>query len=322
MNKVLSSVKFVSKNSKDVFIDEEKIKEFSERILKDFGEISSKAWFEEGSLSLDHLNTEKLLLFLAIFHVSSFCYWGKPAWGHFYQGKRYERSYGLVSALLEESTKNKDFLSARYLSELSYSKWGEIVKDKGRLQFMKERWRFIKNLGEVILKEFDGSILNLISSSNREVKNLINKLTTRFEAFQDTSQYLGKEIFFLKKAQVLIGDIFYVGKIKGITLVKDPQNISACADYRLPQVLRHFNVLKYSKELAKKVDSEDEISKNSNLEIEIRANTIWASHLLGKILRKKLPHFIDLEVNNYIWLLSQRINTETKPHHRTKTTYY
>ena len=48
------------------------------------------------------------------------------------------------------------------------------------------------------------------------------------------------------------------------------------ADYRVPQILRELDILKYSEGLSKLVDSETELPYSSEYEVEIRALTIVA----------------------------------------------
>lgn len=58
------------------------------------------------------------------------------------------------------------------------------------------------------------------------------------------------------------------------------------ADYRVPQILRELNILKYSDHLCKLIDSETELEYSSEYEVEIRAVTIVA---VEEIL-KKIKH--------------------------------
>ena len=56
------------------------------------------------------------------------------------------------------------------------------------------------------------------------------------------------------------------------------------ADYRVPQILRELNILKYSSTLSQLVDSEVELAYSSDYEVEIRALTIVAvEEILARI---------------------------------------
>jgi len=95
------------------------------------------------------------------------------------------------------------------------------------------------------------------------------------------------------------------------------------ADYRVPQILRHYGVLEYSAELADKVDSLKLIPANSIEELEIRASTIQVVERLKHVLQKN--HRIRCKSVEIDWLLWQRgeaMRNEILPHHRTLTIYY
>lgn len=52
------------------------------------------------------------------------------------------------------------------------------------------------------------------------------------------------------------------------------------ADYRVPQILRHLNILTYSEHLGKLVDGNVEMAYSSGEEICIRAATVIAVEMI------------------------------------------
>ena len=86
----------------------------------------------------------------------------------------------------------------------------------------------------------------------------------------------------------------------------------------MSQILRSFDVIKYSDELSNKVDNYIEIAHDSEEEIEIRAATIWSVELI----RQQIPDLTAGEIDNTIWLMSQSMQGQVKPYHRTRTIYY
>jgi hypothetical protein len=62
-------------------------------------------------------------------------------------------------------------------------------------------------------------------------------------------------------------------------------DLTMFADYRVPQILRQFDILKYSEELASLIDSETEIAYSSPYEVEIRACTVVAVELILERIR-------------------------------------
>ena len=115
-------------------------------------------------------------------------------------------------------------------------------------------------------------------------------IVENFPSFEDSSIYKGRRVYFYKRAQLLISDIFQAfdghkfGKLRNIT------ELTACADYKLPFVLRRLGIFSYSYYLTDKIDNQIQIDKDSEEEIEIRANTIWVVELIKQKLKKKIPH--------------------------------
>jgi hypothetical protein len=122
------------------------------------------------------------------------------------------------------------------------------------------------------------------------------------------------------------------------------------ADYRVPQLLRHAGVLRYSTSLARRVDAFEELQAGSDEETEIRALTIVAVDLLHSqllLLREKVADvdaasspsdtldalaqsaspaspraLMVIELDWLLWQKGEAIKSEISPHHRTRTIYY
>jgi hypothetical protein len=94
------------------------------------------------------------------------------------------------------------------------------------------------------------------------------------------------------------------------------------ADYRVPQILREMGIMKYSEELAMKIDSFIEIPFGSEEEIEIRAMTILAVDKLHKALCSLGISLLVIEVDWLLWQRGEAMKDQIKPHHRTLTIYY
>jgi hypothetical protein len=123
---------------------------------------------------------------------------------------------------------------------------------------------------------------------------MLDKLIFDFSYFNDASIFIDKKVYFHKRAQLLLSDIH-----ENHTPLKDSYNLTACADYKLPQVFRKLNIFKYSYDLEYKINNKIPLEKNSQEEIKIRANTIWVV--------KELFLFTGIEqrkINDYLWLMA------------------
>lgn len=114
--------------------------------------------------------------------------------------------------------------------------------------------------------------------------------------------------------------ILNVASIK--TKVINDNNMTGCADYKIPQVLRHLGILEYSNELADIIDSEQTIEHDSEMEVEIRANMLYAIELIKNGLHQKDINMSSVQIDNALWLLSKNKEFKDKPHHLTRTIYY
>jgi len=147
-------------------------------------------------------------------------------------------------------------------------------------------------------------------------------LAEKLPSFQDVAKYLGHEVFFYKRAQIFAADLYgtFDGKDRGGFI--DMDKLTAFADYKLPQVLRHLGILRYARALTQKVDQKVFVESGSNEEVEIRANTIWAVEMIRRELNKQGEDLRSFEIDWILWNRSQDQSFNVKPYHRTVTTFY
>ena len=100
------------------------------------------------------------------------------------------------------------------------------------------------------------------------------------------------------------------------------EELTVFADYKLPQVLREAGVLRYSPELAKKVDGRVLLPAGGQEEVEIRANTVWAAELVRRSLAEMGVSLRAFELDCILWHMSKREGFEARPHHRVLTIFY
>lgn len=91
-------------------------------------------------------------------------------------------------------------------------------------------------------------------------------------------------------------------------------NLDCPADYRIPQVLRHLDILRYDKNLDDKIVWDEFLPENGKYEMAIRKATIEACRLLAE-QNNITPH----EVDDYLFSLKGEC---TNKHHLTVTTNY
>lgn len=314
MNEVLETTKFVLKNLINVKINKNKIKEFCDH----FGESHINHWLNESPFNFSILSKKEKLHFLLVFNSISFSYWGTPKWTIDYRGENFDGAWGMIASLGKAFENKIPILNSKFLKNLSEEEFGKILRGNVEIPLFKERLKILREVGLVLEEKFDGDFFNLYKKSGGDSLKLLNLILDNFPSFQDYSLYHGKKIYFNKRAQLLVADIsqMFPGEIKNLSA------ITACADYKLPMVLRNLGIFKYSKSLSEKIDKKKEILKNSNEEIEIRVSTIWGVELIKEELKKKIPSITSIHINDHLWLLGQIKNPKDKPYHLTRTTSY
>ena len=180
----------------------------------------------------------------------------------------------------------------------------------------------LQETGTTLLKKFEGDFTNLLKKANGDSHKLLRLIVENFPSFEDSSTFKGKRVYFYKRAQLLIADIFQAFNEYEFGRLKNINQLTACADYKLPFVLRRLGIFSYSDYLSDKIDNQEPIEKDSEEEIELRANTIWVVELMKQKIKKKIAHADSIHVNDHLWLLGQKKLRDDKPYHLTRTTSY
>lgn len=318
MNQVLETTRFVVQNAKHVKINKEAIVSF----CKSFEDKPFKHWITEAPVDLCQQGLDERLNFLLLFNSISFCYWGEPKWAIDYKGKKYDGSWAMICCIARALDEKKPVFDPDYLAGLSKEELASILRGNVEIPLLNQRLRILNEVGSVLKKKFGSKFKNLIEQADHDGLALVELILKNFKSFEDSSFYNGKKIFFNKRAQLLTEDIYQAFGGKDYGKLRNIDRLTACADYKLPQVLRKLGILIYSEELSKKVNSKLLITKDSEEEVEIRASTIWAVEMLKEKLKQKIPGIKSININDQIWLISQVKSPDDKPYHRTLTTSY
>ncbi len=255
-----------------------------------------------------------------IFNALSFSYWGEPKWTIEYKDKKHDGAWGMILALGRGIEEGAAITNFEYCANISEEDFAHILRASVEIPLFEERWKILQEIGLNMIKNYGGKTSNLIKKVNGDAQKLLEIIVQNFLSFSDTTKYKGKKIYFYKRAQLLVADIFQIFGGKGFGELGNMDKITACADYKLPQILRKLEILEYTPILAERVDSKIEISKNSLEETEIRASTIWAVEFIKEEIKKRSPQIMSFQINDDLWLMTQ--NKIDMPYHRTRTTAY
>lgn len=318
MNEVLETTKFVVQNSDLIKINPQKIKEFSDS----FSAQESKHWLLEGPVDFLNSSDEEKLHFMLLFNALSFSYWGEPKWSVEYRDTLYDGAWAMVVSLRKAIEDGYPILDFNYCSQISKEEFRRVLLGNIEIPLFNNRLNIVHEVGQKILDLFDGKVMNLLKVGNNNASKLSKLIIDTFPSFKDVSLFKGNEIYFYKRAQLFLADIYQMFQGEGIGSITGIEDLTACADYKLPQILRKIGILEYSNELINKIDNKIELASGSAEEVEIRSNTIWAVEYIKEEV-KNLGHNINsIEINDQLWIASQSKAQDDKPYHRTRTTSY
>lgn len=252
--------------------------------------------------------------YIMVLDALNFCFWPTA-------GMEYEHlARGLKHALEKDPTA----LNAERLASIdskTVAAWFSPY-DPPQLQ---ERTRKVREVGNVLLEFFDGWALNMVKKSDHSVVKLLQLVFSHFPGFQDHSIYNGEQVFLLKRAQILVGDIWGAygrRRNSGVASFTDIEQLTMFADYRVPQLLHSEGVLTYSTWLEERIDKREELYPGSMAEVEIRSATIHAVELIQQHLKDAGHNVLVIEVDWLLWQIGEDSKDQIRPHHRTLSTFY
>jgi hypothetical protein len=320
MWEVLETARFVAERSQLVKIDRLALSAFCDRI--DAGKLGVPQWD-----SFHHYcgSKEETAFYLLVLDSINFCFWapsGKARWEIDHGSERLSGYFGLAVALKQAAESGSPIVNADYLSQLTMDHLAGILGGRGALPLMKERLENLRELGNVLQRDFGGEAFNLIEAARGSALTLVRLMAAQLRSFQDVAEFDGRRVFLYKRGQLFAADLHGAFHGKGLGHFYDIDKLTAFADYKLPQVLRHAGIFQYVPALADKVDQRIRIEPGSPEEVEIRANTIWAVELMRRELERLGRQLKAFEIDWTLWNLGQEEEFRAKPYHRTMTIYY
>jgi hypothetical protein len=266
-----------------------------------------------------------MVSYLLVLDAINFCFWprkGKPRWEIPCKSGWLSGYYGLAVALKTALESGIPLADAEYLASLTMEQFKRILGGRGEIQLVPERLQNLRALGKLLLGEYDGHASHLLQEAGGSAVSLTRILGEKLESFRDIADYRGKKVYFYKRAQLFAADLHGAFGGKEWGNFRDMEELTAFADYKLPQVLRHAGVLAYEADLASRVDRMIHLDPGSPDEVEIRANTLWAVELIKQELKRQGKILKAFEIDWLLWNLGQSDQFRVKPYHRTVTIFY
>lgn len=322
---VLRSTYSVVEQGEHVWIDKNRVK------------LLSTQWAENGNSSLYtptwderyhyYDGTERTVNWLLLLDALNFCFWAEKdqlRWQIAYQGEILNGYRAEAAALTRAVEEGMPLWDAEYLSHMSEETLAHIFRGEPvtvPIPLFEQRLSNVREVGRVLLERYDGQFTSAIEQVEGSAVKLALLLAENFASFHDVAFYRNQEVRFFKRAQICVADIHGAFGGKSWGAFSDVDQLTAFADYKLPQVLRHLGVLEYYPTLAERIDNQELLEPGTEEEIEVRAATVWACELLREEIARQGHSVTAAQIDQYLWLLGQN-SMDMRPYHRTRTIYY
>lgn len=294
------------------------------------GAASASNWYQQYHF-FD--GTERTVNWMLLLDALNFCFWAErdePRWGIDYQGTRLNGYWAEAASLTRAIEEGYPLWDARYLSEISHADLAHIfrpaLRENGQptpdIPLFEQRLANTREVGRVLLERYEGQFSHAIEATGYSAVRLALLLAEQFPSFSDSATYRGRTVHFLKRAQICASDLHSAFHGNAWGALTDMEQLTIFADYKLPQILRHYGVLQYDPRLARRIDALELLAPGGEEEIEIRAVTIWACELIRRALAADGQRVMTAaKIDQRLWMLSQEL-TNMRPYHRVRTIYY
>jgi len=307
---------------KHVKIDKDNLDKFVNELLTNENALKYPKW-SESHFDATSVPLEILLRYIFIIDTLNYCFWPN-------EGFEY---YSLAKNLYDTLIKNKNFFDIDNLVKVTPEQLKENIF-KCDFNLINERARMIREVFTIIKYNYQENCINFVKECNKNATKLVKKIIDEFCCFRDHAIYNGEQIFFYKRAQILVSDLYLayldIKEAKKDTQENDIINftqetisqLTMFADYRVPQILKAKGILVYDKHLTDLINNKLEIPHGSKEEVEIRSATIQSVELIRNSLEMKWKNFMSIQVDVYLWEEGEKMKDKIEPHHRTLSIFY
>ena len=327
---VLRSTQWVVQQAKRVQINRDHLRAVCSEFLKRYTPATEVTWYERFHF-FD--GTERTVNWLLVLDALNFCFWAEkdqPRWRIDYHGEILDGYWAEAAALSRAVEEGIELWDAGYLSTMSREDLAYIFRGVqatdgaagAMIPLFEQRLEHVHEVGRVLLERYDGQFARAVNQAGGSAVKLALLLAQDFSSFRDVAGYRGREVRFFKRAQICVADLHGAFGGRRWGAFSDLAKLTIFADYKLPQVLRHYGVLEYHRSLAERVDEQELLEAGGEAEVELRAATIWACELLRREMSDLAGIVITaVELDQLLWYLGQNAS-DMRPYHRVRTIYY
>ena len=321
---VLRSLEPVLNNAKLVHINKEKLIDVANWMA--YEEFPKP----DGSMLFDFGNDPDVLMdFTMVVNTMNFAFTDFTTGVKFetdYQGKRWCDSEAMLACMHRAINSGIPLFSGEYLANLTKEQFNTIFAGTIQMPMVDERVAIFNEVGRVLGEKYQGSYHNFVRSCSPRLydqgNGLLERLVTEFPRFNDVSDYHGNKVQIFKLAQLGIWGMHLALSPRGHWKLEDASELTAFADYIVPVGLRVMGIFEYAKELEDQINNLQEVKRDSDAEVELRASSIYCIALLTEEINKRRPGMTPLLMPQVDFRFWKTYHATHWPHHLTKTVMY
>lgn len=315
---IRAATAWVMERAEDVAIEENGVKDLAARLSTLAGGPPSwrvaPHWWDAG----DPSGTATYVLVL---DALNFSFWGEPGWRVRWNGADLNGYWALAAALLRGLKQGVPLLDAAALRAGVDAALLLRGEDGVRIPLLDERAAILREVGEGLERSCGGSFLRCLDEAHGSAAALVERVVALFPSFRDVAIYQGRSVPFYKRAQILAADLWGALDGKPPSDFHDLAALTMFADYKVPQVLQHLGVLRYSERLVDRLRRCHEIASGDPMDVEIRAGSIHAIERVCDRLAQIGARPTAAQIDWQLWLEGQSMDMSL-PYHRTRTVFY
>jgi len=343
--------KFIAEHSQDIKILPDGVKQTARKILDMMR--SHEALVDVSRWKLHTLNPKtcdrSAVDWVFLVDLLNFSFWSEEDVGQLkyavnYGGHAWTGYWSLCAAVNRAVDEGCAVTDPAVFRTLSREQFEHIVRSDvagTKMPLIAERLDSLHTAGATLCEKFGGSFVNVIKQSERSAVKLLQLIVEHFPTFRDVAVYCEQPVAIYKRAQILVADIWACCGGEGLGQFDDIDEITAFADYRIPQALVWLGVFQYSDSLLETLRKCELLENGDRREVEIRGCTIWAVELIVEELRRLMA--IDAQqtdgdsatkyprttvnailIDHFLWDFRRDHDAELEkiPYHRTRCIYY
>jgi hypothetical protein len=241
-------------------------------------------------------------------------------------GRRWSDSDGMVACLLDAIDAGVPVLDGDWMARVTGADLERVFSGTVRMPMLAERARILNDVGTVLVDRHGGRWSRWLRSCAPAMyaggDGLLERLSAEFPRFLDVSDFHGREVRIFKLAQLALWQLHAAHRPIGDFAVADLSDMTAFADYIVPVALRLMGILAYDDELEARIAGGEEVVRDSDEEVEIRAHTLYATALLTEAVNRRRPADDQVVIPRIDYRLWKTYHATSWPHHLTRTTMY